>query len=222
MTAAPLSFVDPAVEEYCVAKSSVPPPLCGELEEFTKETEEMSGMLVGKLEASLLGLLVRAVGARRVLEVGTFTGYSALCMAHHLPEDGELVTLDRSEAVTAKARKFWARSPHGRKIRLVLGDAGASMARLEGPFDLVFIDADKEDCVSYLRRALELLSPSGLVVVDNCLWGGRVLGDGEADAETRGIRALTDFVTGHDGLHATLLPVRDGIYLIKPTGSGPR
>ncbi len=206
---------NPQIEAYCISKSSLPPLLCNELEDFTRKHIDMSQMLIGKLEASLLGFLIRSINAKRVLEIGTFTGYSALSMATHLPQDGKLVTLDISEERTNVAKEFWAKSEHGNKIDLILGPAKLSLAALEESFDFIFIDADKENCLAYLKRCLELLSPKGIIAVDNCLWDGKVLKDQDLDEETRGIKELTDFVFHHKNLYSTLLPVRDGVLLIK-------
>ena len=213
-----MNIVDARVEDYCRAKSTLPEPVCDEIEAFTRQNVEMPQMLTGRLEASLLGFLIRCLKARRILEIGTFTGYSALAMASHLPEDGELVTLDLSKERVDIARRFWAKSAHAPKISPVIGPAAESLKGLQGSFDLVFIDADKESYPDYLNQSLDLLSPKGVVVVDNCLWSGRVLEPDAADLETKNIRQLNEFVAAHDGLYATLLPVRDGIYLIQKYG----
>ena len=207
-------LIPPQIESYCIAKSSTPSALCDELEDFTKTHVDMAQMLIGKLEASLLGFLIHSLDAKRVLEIGTFTGYSALAMAEILPGDGEIVTLDVSKERTKIAQKFWNRSPHGKKITLVLGRAEESLRELQGPFDLIFIDADKEQCLSYFKRGCELLSPKGVVVVDNCLWDGKVFEQRNGDAETKGIKELTDFIHADLGLYSTLLPVRDGVLLV--------
>jgi len=134
-------------------------------------------MQVGRVEGTFLKMLVAIAGARRVLEIGTFTGYSALCMAEALPDDGELHTLDRDPEATRVARSFFDKSPHGKKIRLHLGDALDSLRALpaDATFDLVFIDADKERYTDYFEAVLPLLRKGGLVVADNTLWSGRVL-----------------------------------------------
>ena len=175
--------------------------------------------------ASFLGFLLRSHNARRVLEVGTYTGYSALAMASELPSNGQVVTLDISPETTTIAKEFWARSQHGKKILSLLGPALDTMDKLDPPFDLVFIDADKKNYLHYLQRALKLISPQGIIVLDNCLWGGKVLPPHEKQKEeqgksleqdeaTTGIKEATDFAYHSQGLYSTLLPIRDGLLLI--------
>lgn len=172
-------------------------------------------MLTGPLEGALLGFLCRLMGARRVLEFGTYTGYSALSMAEALPEGGEVVTLDVDEKNAALAQQYWDKSPHGGKIRLVLGSASETVQTLEGMFDLVFIDADKPGYLKYLDAALAKLSPRGVIVADNCLYSGEVL---EPVAPTESGKAIQQFnarVKNDAALDVVLLPIRDGIYLIR-------
>ena len=176
----------------------------------------MSGRTVGYF----LNTLVTISGAKRVLEVGTFVGYSALMMASALPEDGEVITCDVSEEFTAIARKHWARHPAGKKIDLRLAPATETLERLAPPFDLVFIDADKKNYAVYYEKALELLAPRGLIVVDNVLWAGRVLGPDDAEGEmeedaTRSIKSLNEIVQNDDRVVNVMLTVRDGMMLIR-------
>ena len=158
--------------------------------------------------------------AKRVLEVGTFVGYSALMMASALPEDGELITCDVSEEFTSIARKHWARHPAGEKIDLRLAPATETLDMLSPPFDLVFIDADKQNYLVYYEKALGLLAPRGVIVVDNVLWGGRVLGpdNPEQDDEqgaTKSIKTLNEIVQADERVVNVMLTVRDGMMLIR-------
>ena len=206
------------LESYCLSKSSVPPPPCDEIECYTQKNEEASHMLIGPLEASFLCFLIRSLEARCVLEIGTFTGYSALAMASSLPHNGKVTTLEISPERAAAAQSFWAKSEHGKKITLLLGPARESLKTLEDSFDLVFIDADKENILHYFTRSLEILSPRGIILVDNCLWSGRVLEVGDTDSETRAIKDLNDFVAKSPTLTTCLLPIRDGLLLVRPRG----
>jgi caffeoyl-CoA O-methyltransferase len=170
------------------------------------------------VEGRLLELLVFATGARRVLEFGTYAGFSALSMAAALPSDGELVTLELEPEHAAFARSYVDRSEHGGKIRILLGPALESLPELEGPFDLVFIDANKEDYVDYYDRSLELLAPRGLIVADNTLWSGRVVDASDTDESTAAIKRFNDHVAGDPRVRCVILSVRDGVTLIRRAG----
>ena len=210
-----LSSTNPHIENYCISKSSLPVALCDELEVFTQNHVEMPQMLVGKLVASFLGFLLRTLKAQRVLEIGTYTGYSALAMANELPENGELITVDICPQTTEMAQKFWDRSEEGKKIKALTGKALEVLSDLSPSFDLIFIDADKENYLNYLKMALELLSSKGIIVLDNCLWGGKVLDHDHGDKATKGIKAVNDFTSHHPTLYSTLLPIRDGLLLVQ-------
>lgn len=211
-----MKLVDPEIEKYCIDISSKPSSLCDELADYTRKHVSQSQMLIGPLEAAVLGFLIRTGHYRRVLEIGTFTGYSALSMAENLPSDGELVTLDINEETTEIAKRFWQKSSHGSKIKLILGRATENLPKLEGPFDLVFIDADKEPYPQYLEWALSHLSESGSIVIDNTLWSGEVL-NSEAQGSTKSIQRVNQMAKelSDKGYFVSLLPVRDGMLLIR-------
>jgi caffeoyl-CoA O-methyltransferase len=206
-------FVDEAIEEYAAAHSTAAEPLLVELAEETRATMSSPQMLTGPVEGRLLELLVFASGARRILELGTFTGYSALSMAAALPDDGWIDTCDVEPVHTDVARSYWARSPHGSKIRLHLGPALETIERLDGEFDLVFIDADKPNYENYYEAVLPRLSARGLVVIDNTLWSGRVLDP--QDDHTRAIAALNDKIAADERVVAVQLTVRDGVTIVR-------
>jgi caffeoyl-CoA O-methyltransferase len=209
-----LSLVSEDVDRYASAHTTPLPSLLRELQEATAaQLGPAAQMISGQIEGTLLQLLALAVGARRILEFGTFTGFSAQMMAAALPDDGELITLDVDPKATALARSFWQRSEHGHKIQLRLGPALETAKTLRGPFDLVFIDADKQSYAAYYQAALPLLSPHGFIVVDNCLRRGRVLRpENEGDLATA---AFNDLVQADERVINVLLPVRDGVMLIR-------
>ena len=182
------ALISPEIESYAEKHSTPESKLFADLARATREKTSFPQMQVGALEGGLLRLLVRLTGARNVLEIGTFTGYSALAMAEGLPKGGRLTTLDIDPATTAIARKTWAKSPHGRKIELRLGPAAASLRTLKGPFDFVFIDADKENYSLYWNLCVPKTRKGGLIAVDNVLWSGRVLSP--ADSTDRAIAAF--------------------------------
>ena len=170
-----MKFIDQNIENYATSKSNRPSEFVRNLGEETRANVPMAMMLVGEMEGSLLGFLVRALKVKRVLEVGTYTGYSALCMAENLPQDGEVITLDIDDELTSFSKKHWEQSPHGNKINKVIGPALETIPEIEGDFDLVFIDADKQNYLNYLKLVIPRLSTNGIVVVDNVLWSGNVL-----------------------------------------------
>jgi caffeoyl-CoA O-methyltransferase len=179
-----------------------------------KETHEKTKspkMMVGPLEAALLRLLVRITAAKRVLEIGMFTGYSALAWAEALPEDGRIVTCDVNPETTEMARRYFAASPHGKKIEVKLGPALETLTTLKGPFDICFIDAEKSGYDAYYDACVELTRRGGLIVLDNMMQGGKVLHP-END-KVRGIAALNERILNDERVENVLLPVRDGIML---------
>jgi caffeoyl-CoA O-methyltransferase len=207
--------VDERIDAYAEAHSTPPDPLLAELAAETKATMASPQMLTGAVEGRFLELLVHATGARRILELGTFTGYSALSMAAALPEGGRIDTLDIEPRHAEVAQRYFDRSPHGSKITLHLGPALETLATLEGPYDLVFVDADKPGYDAYYEAALPLLSERGLIAIDNTLWSGRVLDPEEGDESTALIAALNDKIAADERVVAVQLTVRDGITLIR-------
>ncbi len=216
-------IVDPSLERYAEEHSSEVPDLLKRLERETLATMKSPQMLSGRTEGQLLRLLVKMISARRVLEVGTFTGYSALMMASALPADGELVTLERDPRAEAVARRYFAESEHGPRIRLLMGPALDTLASLSGAFDFAFLDADKENYPRYYERILELLRPGGVLAVDNVLWSGKVVDP--RDEETKAIHALNERARRDPRVDHALLTVRDGVLLVRkraPEGEARR
>jgi caffeoyl-CoA O-methyltransferase len=207
------------VEAYAQAHSMPESEWCLALREETTRTMAYPQMIVGPLEGALLKMVVQLIGAARVLEVGMFTGYSALCFAEALPEDGTVITCEVDEEAAAVARRYFAQSPVGRKIHVEMGPALETMRRLAGQFDLVFIDADKQHYVDYYRRALELLAPGGVILIDNVLWDGDVLREPPPDERTASIQKLNRIVAADRGVTAVMLTVRDGLFVVRPAGS---
>jgi caffeoyl-CoA O-methyltransferase len=208
-----LTLVPEEIEAYAEAHTEVPSPLFEELREATYAEMKSPQMQVGRLEGSFLRMLVRLTRARRVLELGMFTGYSGLMMAEALPDDGgQLITCDIDPKAEAMARRFFARSPHGKKIEIRMGPALETIAQLQGELDLVFIDADKENYSNYFDAVLPKLRQGGLIVADNTLWSGRVL-DPQSTSD-RAIAAFNDKVAKDPRVEKVQLTVRDGMTLI--------
>jgi predicted O-methyltransferase YrrM len=212
------AIVPDKIEAYCERHSRASTALLDELEKYTRRHRADAGMLIGPYEGALLAMLVRLTGARRVLEIGMFTGYSALTLAEALPADGEILSCDVNPETSAVAQSFFDRSPHGRKITARLGPALETLAALpkSAAFDFVFLDADKENYVNYYEAVLPRLRPGGLIVADNVLWSGRVLAP-----KTKTDRAVARFnrhVRRDARVECVMLPVRDGVSLIRKRG----
>ena len=205
-----MEIVDPRIEEYVERMSAPHDPLLAQLSEETRETLSAPGMLTGPVAGRFLELLVWAARPQRVLEVGTYSGHSALAMAAALPEGGRVDTLEVSPQHAEFAQRWFDRSPHGDRITLHLGPALATIAGLDGDFDFVFIDADKEGYVAYYDVVLPRLAQRGLIVADNTLWSGRVVD--EADGP---IARFNEHVARDPRSVAVVLPVRDGMTLIR-------
>ena len=210
-----MSFiVDPPVEGYAEAHSSPNGDLFERLAAETREKSDAPQMMVGLLEGRFLGTLVRSLRAKRILELGTFTGYSSISMALALPPDGRLITCDVNEETTAIARRYAEEAGVVDRIEYRLGPALDTIAGLDGEFDLIFIDADKPNYVNYYEATLPLLARDGLMVLDNTLWSGRVADPNEDDENTRAIRAVNDRVLEDPRVENVLLTVRDGMNLV--------
>jgi caffeoyl-CoA O-methyltransferase len=210
-------IVSPEVDRYAADHSTPEPEYLSALAAETREFSEAYGMMVGPVEGQFLALMVELIGARRVLEIGTFTGYSALAMAAGLPPGGRIVTCDINEDHVAVARRHIEASPFADRIEIRLGPALDTLASLSGPFDLVFIDADKANYANYYEACLPKLSPAGTMLVDNVLWSGKVVDDADQTDDTRAIRAFNDLVRDDARVTCVMLPIRDGVSVIRPT-----
>jgi predicted O-methyltransferase YrrM len=204
---------------YLYQASLREPDVLRRLREETSAMEQAS-MQIGPVQGQLFALLVELLGARRCLEVGTFTGYSALAVALALPEDGTVVACDVSEEWTATARRYWAEAGVEHKIELRLAPALETLDALladgaADTFDFAFVDADKEEYEAYYERCLRLVRPGGLIAVDNTLWSGRVADPEARDADTEAIRAFNARLRDDERVTLSLLPVGDGVTLAR-------
>jgi caffeoyl-CoA O-methyltransferase len=191
------------------------------LKDLRNETAKMpgAGMQIGPEQGAFMGLLVELIGAKRALEIGTFTGYSSLCIAGALPADGKLICCDVSEEYTKVARNYWRRAGLESKIELRIGPAVATLDALIAadiaPFDFAFIDADKTNYGNYYDRVMKLVRPGGLIAIDNVLWGGDVAKPEENDEDTQAIRALNERVRNDERVTLALAPIGDGLTLAR-------
>ena len=212
-----IDIADPRVEAYAVEHTTPEPAWFATLAEDTHARTTAPGMMVGTLEGRLLTAVVAMLRPRSVLEIGTFTGYSALSMAEALPPDGRIVTCDISEEHVTIARQHIAASPYADRIEIRVGPAIDTVASLDGPFDLVFIDADKPGYLGYYEAVLPKLAPDGVILADNVLWSGRLVGApaDDEDENTRALRAFNDHVVADERVEVVMLTVRDGVSIIR-------
>jgi len=208
--------LDDELRAYLVAHSARETPAQAGIREATR-SHPAAGMQIGPEQAQFLGLLVKLIGARRTIEIGVFTGYSALAVALALPEDGKLLACDISDEYTRVGRPFWEQAGVARKIDLQLGPAIATLdARIAageaGQYDFAFIDADKSGYDAYYERCLVLLRPGGLIAIDNVLWGGSVARPAK-DADTAALQALNVKIHADARVDMAMLPIGDGVTL---------
>ncbi len=208
-----MSFVDERIERYAEEHSTAPLELFRRLDAETRETQSTPSMMVGPLEGTFLGWLVALTRAKRVLELGTFTGWSSIAMALELPDGGRVVTCDVNEETSAVARRYAEEAGVADRIEYRLGPALETLAGLDGPFDLVFIDADKAAYVDYYDATLPKLADDGLLVADNTLADGRVVEPG-SDME-RAIVRFNEHVRDDPRAECLVLTIRDGITLVR-------
>lgn len=211
-------WIDPAIHAYCVAHTEAPDAAQQALIDETSALGPWAIMQIAPEQGALMEVLVRAMGARHAVEVGTFTGYSALSIARALPDDGRLICCDVSEEWTAVARRHWDESDVTHKIDLRLGPAAETLRALPGGewIDVAFIDADKLSYGQYYEELLSRLRPGGVILVDNTLWYGRVLDEPDADDEdTAAIIAFNDDVAADPRVRSVLLPIADGLTLLQ-------
>jgi caffeoyl-CoA O-methyltransferase len=210
-----MSFiVDPKIEEYAEEHTSPDGELFERLAEETRAKTTAPQMMVGRIEGQFLATLVRLTGAKRILELGTFTGYSSISMASALPPDGRIITCDVDPEATAIARRYMDESGYGDRIEIRLGPALETIETLEGPFDLVFIDADKPSYRAYYEASLPLLAENGLIIADNVLWSGRVVEE-DGDESARAIKEFNEHVRNDPRVVSVMLTVRDGMTLAR-------
>jgi caffeoyl-CoA O-methyltransferase len=213
--ARPQAIADPALEAYATAHSTPPSEPLVRIASATRAWSRDPGMMIDEVEGRLLALLVAVSGARQILEIGTFSGYSAVAMAEALPRDGHLTTLELVPEHAAKAREHVVLAGLEERVSVIEGPALDSVADLEGPFDLAFIDADKTAYPAYYDAVMAVMRPGGLIIADNVLRSGRILDEASADPGTVAVREFNDRVASDPRVEVVLLTVRDGISLIR-------
>jgi len=209
-------MIDPRIEEYIENHTTPETELLYELRRKTFLHTPFPRMLSGPVQGQLLSVISRMIKPQRILEVGTFTGYSAICLAQGLAEEGILHTLETEPAYAAIAREYFSKTGLEDRILLHEGDALEIIPQLDETFDLVFIDAVKEQYLDYYHLIFDKVRKGGFILADNALWDGRVLeGESAGDPETKGIIRFNDFIQGDDRVENVLLSVRDGVMMIR-------
>ena len=207
----------PKLYEYAVAHGHNGDPIRAELAAETTKLGPVSGMQIAAEQGTLMGILAAAIGARSAVEVGTFTGYSALCVARALPADGKLLCCDVNEEWTSLGRRYWERAGVANKITLKLAPAAETLKALPAShtFDFAFIDADKSNYATYYEEILKRMRPSGLILLDNVLWSGRIMDESVQDTDTQALRKLNDFIAKDTRVEAVMLAVADGLTIVR-------
>ena len=210
-----MDIADPELEEYAEQHTTPPEPLLRQLAEETRATLECPQMLTGTIEGRFLELLVHGLAARRVLELGTYSGYGTLSMAAGLPPGGRVDTCELDPDRASVARRYVEEAGYADRVTIHEGPALDTINTLAGDLDFVFIDADKENYVNYYDAVLPRLSDHGLIAADNTLWSGRVVDANDNDESTRAIREFNDHVAADERVVAVMLTIRDGVTLIR-------
>ena len=214
-----MNFLPEQIERYVEAHTGSEPEL---LQQLTRETWQKvinPRMLSGHLQGRVLKMFVQMMRPKNILEIGTYTGYSALCMAEGLADDGRLITIDINDELQWIQDKYFSLSPHGQKIERHFGDARELIPSFSGDFDLVFMDADKENYLHYYELLLSRLKPGAVILIDNVLWSGKVLHEPNPnDKETQVMQELNKLVTEDPRVENVLLPVRDGLMAVRVSG----
>jgi len=211
--------LDDRTHEYLLSVSVAESELLRELREETAAENQFAVMQISPEQGQFMNLLLKLIGAKRALEIGTFTGYSSICIANALPDDGELICCDNSGDWTLMARKYWQKAGLQDKIKLYLQDASITLQLLldgafAGSFDFIFIDADKQNYPLYYEQSLKLLRKGGLLAIDNTLWSGSVADPENMEPGTRAIRRFNEMVKNDNRVIKSLVPIGDGLTLI--------
>jgi caffeoyl-CoA O-methyltransferase len=207
----------PEIYDYLIAHGHNGDPIRAELAAETAKLGRISGMQIAAEQGTFMAILAAAIGARSAVEVGTFTGYSALCVARALPADGRLLCCDVNEEWTSVGRRYWERAGVANKITLKLAPAADTLKAMptSPAFDFAFIDADKSSYAIYYEEILKRLRPSGLILIDNVLWSGAVADETKQDADTVALRKLNDFIAKDTRVEAVMLGVADGLTIVR-------
>lgn len=211
-----MEFIDIALSEYCESHTKQESDLLKQLNRETHLKVSQPRMLSGHLQGRFLSFISKLVQPKLILEIGTYTGYSALCLAEGLLKEGKLITIDPNEETNHFARQYFNQSNCSKQIEIIEGQALDIIPTLENNIDLVFIDADKKNYLNYYKSVIDKVKNSGLIIADNVLWSGKVITDAiENDRETKAIHEFNNFTSNDERVESLLLPVRDGLMILR-------
>jgi predicted O-methyltransferase YrrM len=210
-----MEFIDSAIEEYARVFSGEPSALLQELDRETHAMILQPRMLSGHLQGRFLSFFAKVCRPTTILEIGTFTGYSALCLAEGLLAGGRLITIDINEELETFTRSFFDRSEYKEQIDYRIADAKDELMKIEGPFDMVFIDADKRNYALYYDLIIDKMSPGGIILVDNVLWSGKIVDENARDKSTQALKDFNQKCLDDPRVDKMLLPLRDGLYMLR-------
>lgn len=210
-----MEFIDSAIEEYARVFSGEPSALLQELDRETHAMILQPRMLSGHLQGRFLSFFAKVCRPSTILEIGTYTGYSALCLAEGLLPGGRLITIDINEELETFTRSFFDRSDYKEQIDYRIADAKDELMKIEGPFDLVFIDADKRNYALYYDLIIDKMSPGGIILVDNVLWSGKIVDENARDKSTQALKDFNQKCLDDPRVDKMLLPLRDGLYMLR-------
>ena len=210
-----MEFIDSAIEEYARVFSGEPSALLQELDRETHAMILQPRMLSGHLQGRFLSFFAKVCRPTTILEIGTYTGYSALCLAEGLLPGGRLITIDINEELETFTRSFFDRSDYKEQIDYRIADAKDELTKIEGPFDLVFIDADKRNYALYYDLVIDKMSPGGIILVDNVLWSGKIVDENARDKSTQALKDFNQKCLDDPRVDKMLLPLRDGLYMLR-------
>lgn len=210
-----MEFIDTAIEEYARAFSDEPSALLQELDRETHAMVLQPRMLSGHLQGRFLSFIAKLIQPKLIVEIGCFTGYSALCLAEGLQVGGKLITIDVNEELEAFTRSYFDRSAYASQIQYIIADAQVILPQIEGPIDLVFIDADKRNYARYFDLIIDKMRSGGVIIVDNVLWSGKIVDASANDKSTKSLRDFNQKCLDDPRVEKMLLPIRDGLYMLR-------
>ena len=210
-----MNFIEEKVEEYSIAHTSPESTLLNVIDRETHLEVLRPRMLSGHFQGRILSMLAKMVGPTRILEIGTYTGYSALCLAEGLSKEGRLYTIDINEELEDRVKKYFLDSPYNSQIDFIIGDATNLIPTLNENWDMVFIDADKKNYLNYHELVIASVKSGGYIIADNVLWSGKVVEKEHDDEDTQALRVFNDTLSKDSRLEVVLLPVRDGLLIAR-------